>query len=93
MHDFGIANAARVFANLPSPALYEEVVSRKEARVAQLGPLVRPGLFNTSIPVECPNVPAELLDPRTSWPDPDQYDRAAQELVGQFEANSRCHDG
>ena len=30
---------------------------------------------------------AKLLDPRSYWPDPEAYDRTAQELVGKFVAN------
>jgi phosphoenolpyruvate carboxykinase (ATP) len=36
----GLANLRRVYWNLPTPSLYEEVVFRGEARIAHLGPVV-----------------------------------------------------
>ena len=32
-------------------------------------------------------MPAEVLDPRESWPDKAAYDRMAHDLVGRFEKN------
>src|SRR5271165_3789549 len=43
--------------------------------------------FGLAIPELVPGVPAEVLDPRESWPDKATYDRVAQELVGRFEKN------
>ena len=43
--------------------------------------------FGLAIPEQVPGVPAEVLDPRESWPDKAAYDRTAQELVGRFEKN------
>jgi phosphoenolpyruvate carboxykinase (ATP) len=43
--------------------------------------------FGLSVPTTCPDVPAELLDPRASWPDPEAYDRQAARLADMFIAN------
>jgi phosphoenolpyruvate carboxykinase (ATP) len=39
------------------------------------------------VPVACPNVPSEILDPRRTWPDAAAYDRKAAELAGMFVRN------
>ena len=41
-------------------------------------------VFNLSVPMECPDVPSELLDPRQTWADPSAYDRKARELAGMW---------
>jgi phosphoenolpyruvate carboxykinase (ATP) len=43
--------------------------------------------FGFSIPTTCPEVPAELLNPRNSWQDKAAYDRMAAELSSRFAAN------
>ncbi|HEX2980284.1 MAG TPA: phosphoenolpyruvate carboxykinase (ATP) [Anaerolineaceae bacterium] len=43
--------------------------------------------FGFDIPVECPGVPAELLDPRKTWADPQAYDQQAAKLIAQFAEN------
>jgi phosphoenolpyruvate carboxykinase (ATP) len=37
--------------------------------------------------VSCPDVPAEILNPRNSWTDKTAYDRTAADLASRFEAN------
>ncbi|HCU11485.1 MAG TPA: phosphoenolpyruvate carboxykinase (ATP) [Gemmatimonadetes bacterium] len=44
-------------------------------------------VFGLSIPDQVPDVPHEVLDPRTSWPDPEAYDRQAGKLRAMFEKN------
>jgi phosphoenolpyruvate carboxykinase (ATP) len=44
-------------------------------------------VFGLSIPTTVPDVPSEVLDPRTTWPDPDAYDRQAAKLAGMFRDN------
>jgi phosphoenolpyruvate carboxykinase (ATP) len=39
------------------------------------------------VPKTCPNVPAEMLDPRNMWQDKAAYDRAAAELSARFNRN------
>ena len=43
--------------------------------------------FGLEIPLEVPGIPAEILDPRKTWADPDAYDRAARDLAGRFRKN------
>ncbi len=38
--DYGIKNVGDVYHNLPTPALYEQIVQRREGLVAHLGPIV-----------------------------------------------------
>ncbi|MBI3946462.1 MAG: phosphoenolpyruvate carboxykinase (ATP) [Armatimonadetes bacterium] len=46
-------------------------------------------VFGFEVPTYCPGVPAELLDPRSTWDDPAEYDRRARELAGRFVENFR----
>ncbi len=43
--------------------------------------------FNLDVPVSCPGVPAEILDPRATWKDRDAYDLQANQLAALFEKN------
>jgi phosphoenolpyruvate carboxykinase (ATP) len=43
--------------------------------------------FGLHIPVSCPQVPSEILNPRNSWADKQAYDRQAVELAARFEVN------
>jgi phosphoenolpyruvate carboxykinase (ATP) len=44
-------------------------------------------LFGFEVPREVPAVDTKLLDPRSTWRDPDAYDRKARELAGMFRDN------
>jgi len=44
-------------------------------------------VFNLEVPLECPGVPAEVLDPRSTWDDPGAYDKKAAELAQMFVKN------
>ena len=44
-------------------------------------------VFGLRIPRECPGVPAELLDPRSTWEDRAAYDAQARDLAGRFIRN------
>ena len=43
--------------------------------------------FGLLVPSACPDVPADVLQPRTTWQDKSAYDSAAGELRGRFEDN------
>jgi phosphoenolpyruvate carboxykinase (ATP) len=40
--------------------------------------------FGLEVPTSCPGVPAEVLDPRGTWPDKEAYDAKAKQLAGMF---------
>jgi phosphoenolpyruvate carboxykinase (ATP) len=44
-------------------------------------------LFGFEVPVSVPGVDAKLLDPRSTWRDPEVYDRKARELALAFRTN------
>ena len=45
--------------------------------------------FGLAIPQSCPEVPAEVLDPKATWSDKGAYDQTARELTKRFEVNFR----
>jgi phosphoenolpyruvate carboxykinase (ATP) len=44
-------------------------------------------VFGFEVPVEVPGVDARLLDPRSTWRDPEAYDARARELAAMFRDN------
>ena len=44
-------------------------------------------VFGLSMPLDCPNVPQELLFPKNTWDDKIAYDKKANELADAFNAN------
>lgn len=44
-------------------------------------------IFNLEIPVSCPGVDDEVLDPQQTWDDPDAYEEQARELGRMFVKN------
>jgi phosphoenolpyruvate carboxykinase (ATP) len=44
-------------------------------------------VFGLSVPMTCPNVPEQVLNPRSTWPDAASYDRQAEKLADMFNAN------
>ena len=49
-------------------------------------------VFGFEVPLEVPGVDSGLLDPRSTWRDPDAYDRKARELAAMFTENFRRFD-
>jgi phosphoenolpyruvate carboxykinase (ATP) len=43
--------------------------------------------FGLNIPLRCPNVPENILNPRHTWANPADYDAQAAKLAGMFAAN------
>jgi phosphoenolpyruvate carboxykinase (ATP) len=44
-------------------------------------------VFGFEVPLRAPGVDESLLDPRSTWADPDEYDRKARELAAMFAEN------
>lgn len=44
-------------------------------------------VFGMQMPKNCPGVPSEILNPRNTWKDKEQYDIKANELAGKFIEN------
>lgn len=44
-------------------------------------------IFGFQVPKICPNVPAEILNPRNTWSDPEAYDVQAKKLAQAFVSN------
>lgn len=44
-------------------------------------------VFGLHMPLHCPGVPDEVLQPRATWPDQALYDRKARDLAQQFQRN------
>lgn len=51
-------------------------------------------IFGVNVPVSCPGVPAEVLNPRSTWEDKEAYDEQAKDLANRFHENfSKFEDG
>lgn len=50
-------------------------------------------VFGLHMPVVCPDVPTEILNPKSTWADQSAYDRKAKELAGLFVENIKKFDG
>jgi phosphoenolpyruvate carboxykinase (ATP) len=57
-----------------------------DGRLAAL-PMRLDPTFGVEVPLSCPDVPASFLDPRSTWADPDAYDRQAAKLARMFVDN------
>lgn len=44
-------------------------------------------IFGMAVPQECPGVPSRILNPRATWPNPQEYDLKAKELAFAFIQN------
>ena len=53
-------------------------------------PYQRHPIFNLEMPTSCPGVPAEVLDPRTTWSDKAAYDAQARKLATMFVENFKA---
>ena len=49
-------------------------------------------IFGVGVPVSCPDVPNEVLQPRNTWEDKDAYDRQATDLGRRFNENFRKYE-
>ena len=48
---------------------------------------VHDDVFNLDVPMGCPDVPSEILQPRETWADKDAYDAQAAKLAKMFADN------
>jgi phosphoenolpyruvate carboxykinase (ATP) len=44
-------------------------------------------VFGLAVPTACPEVPQQVLDPRSTWSDPSAYDAQTQKLTEMFRKN------
>ena len=49
-------------------------------------------IFGVNVPVSCPDVPNEVLQPRNTWEDKDAYDRQAKDLARRFNENFKKYE-
>ncbi|HZN01645.1 MAG TPA: phosphoenolpyruvate carboxykinase (ATP), partial [Pyrinomonadaceae bacterium] len=49
-------------------------------------------IFGVGVPVSCPEVPNEVLQPRNTWEDKDAYDRQAKDLARRFNENFKKYE-
>ncbi len=49
-------------------------------------------VFNLDVPESCPEIPAAVLDPRTTWADQPAYDAQARKLAQMFAANFKAFE-
>ena len=52
----------------------------------------RDAVFNLDIPISCPDVPADVLKPRTTWSNPSDYDAQAAKLAKMFAENFKTFE-
>ena len=50
-------------------------------------------IFKLAVPMQCPNVPADILNPRLTWADADAYDTQAEKLARAFIMNFNTFAG
>lgn len=48
--------------------------------------------FNVDVPATCPGVPDAVLDPRSTWPNPQAYDEQARKLARMFVDNFKAFE-
>ncbi len=56
-------------------------------------PLQSSPYFNLGVPAHVPDVPAELLDPRCTWKNCDDFDQQALALAQRFKENFTQFEG
>jgi phosphoenolpyruvate carboxykinase (ATP) len=49
-------------------------------------------VFGLRMPVHCPDVPDEILDPRQTWADKEAYDQAAKDLARRFAVHFEAYE-
>ncbi len=54
--------------------------------------MMKDPLFGFEVPTKCPNVPDEILIPRSNWADKASYDEKAKKLAGLFNNNFKKYE-
>jgi phosphoenolpyruvate carboxykinase (ATP) len=49
-------------------------------------------IFGVGVPASCPDVPADVLQPRNTWKDKEAYDKQARDLARRFNENFRKYE-
>jgi phosphoenolpyruvate carboxykinase (ATP) len=49
-------------------------------------------IFGVNVPVSCPEVPDDVLQPRNTWEDKEAYDRQAKDLARRFNENFKKYE-
>ncbi|UCZ52375.1 phosphoenolpyruvate carboxykinase (ATP) [Bacillus shivajii] len=70
--------------NLPYTRAMVQAALEGELKSAET---VKDPIFGLNVPLHCPGVPDEVLQPRETWTDKEAYDKKATELAQQFKAN------
>ena len=76
LETIGLRNAGHIFHNLSCAILEGKL---KEVETHQNPP------FQVAVPVSCPGVPNEILEPKSLWKYPKAYDRKGEEFKRNFE--------
>jgi len=56
-------------------------------------PTMQDVIFGYRVPIECPEVPKNIMNPRNSWNDMRAYDKAARKLASMFKENFKQYEG
>jgi phosphoenolpyruvate carboxykinase (ATP) len=75
-----------VGARVPIPHTRAMIRAALEGRLDDLQSRRDP-IFNIDVPVSCPGVPEEILEPRATWTDKAAYDTQARRLARMFAEN------
>lgn len=91
----GLTNFQKIHHNLATPALYEQAISKGEAEIAHLGPLVvRTGQYTGRSPNDRFIVREETSEDRIWWSEqnksmePEQFDHLLTKMQGYMEGKS-----
>ena len=49
-------------------------------------------IFGVQVPISCPDVAPEVLQPRNTWADKDSYDLQARDLARRFNENFKKYE-
>ena len=99
--DLGVEHFGEAFREAVGERLQEDVgiivVGILEAAEMGLEPVdadreAADPIFGVGVPESCPDVPAEVLQPRNTWADKEAYDRQAHDLARRFNENFKKYE-